>query len=115
VSLSGGTNPAWSPTGRELFFVSLPDPDGKRHMMVTDVRPGSRLMLGTPRRLFSFSPGDLWFHCIPVRCFSVSADGQQFYVRRVLPQPPAPPVTRVELVLNWAEELQARVPTGPRR
>ena len=112
VSLSGGTSPAWSPTGRELFFVSLPDPDGKRHVMAADVRTAPTLLLGKPRRLFTFSPGELWFHCIPVRCFGVSADGQRFYVRRMRPQAPPPPVTQVQLVQGWTEELQASAPAG---
>ena len=56
VSLEGGESPAWSPTGRELFFVSAPDSEGMRQMMVTDVRPGPALTFGKPRRLFGFSP-----------------------------------------------------------
>jgi len=112
VSLSGGTSPAWSPAGRELFFVSLADPDGKRHVMAADVRTAPTLLLGKPRRLFTFSPGELWFHCIPVRCFGVSADGQRFYVRRMRPQAPPPPVTHVELVQGWTEELQASAHAG---
>jgi Tol biopolymer transport system component len=115
LSLNGGADPAWSPTGRELFFVSLPDRDGKRHVMAAEVHPGPSLLLGKPRRLFSFSPGDLWFHCVPVRCFGVSADGQEFYVRRMQPQPPPPSVTHVRLVVGWADEMRARVPAGPGR
>ena len=84
-------------------------------MMVADVRSGPSLVVGKPRRLFGFSPGELWFHCIPVRCYGVSADGQEFFVRRLLPQPPAPLVAHVPLVLSWKEELRTRVPTGPGR
>ena len=115
VSRSGGTSPAWSPTGRELFFVSPGDPEGRRDMMVVDVRLGPRLVVGEPRRLFGFAPAELWFHCIPVRCYGVSADGREFFVRRLLPQPSARAVARVPLVLGWAEELRTRVPAGPER
>ena len=33
VSPAGGRNPAWNPNGRELFYVSEPDRDGKRWFM----------------------------------------------------------------------------------
>jgi tricorn protease len=52
VSLEGGTSPAWSPAGRELFFLSLADAEEKSRMMVADLRPGARLKSPTPRRSF---------------------------------------------------------------
>jgi Tol biopolymer transport system component len=55
VSLNGGESPAWSPTGRELLFVSPPDPEGRRKMMAADVRSGPTLEVGRPRPVFTFS------------------------------------------------------------
>ncbi len=47
-----------------------------------------------------------------VRLIDVAPDGQRFYaVERVKP-PPAPPVTHINLIQNWFEELKAKVPTG---
>jgi dipeptidyl aminopeptidase/acylaminoacyl peptidase len=115
VSLEGGTSPAWNPVGGELFFLSLPDAEGKRHMMVVDVRPGHMLSIGRPRPLFTFSQPPLRLACWPARCFAVARDGQHFYATQRMPTPPASPVTHIQLVLNWTEELKARVPPGPTR
>jgi hypothetical protein len=112
VSLEGGESPAWSPTGRELFFLSPRDSDGMRQMMVTDVRPGSTLTLGKPSRLFGFSQQALAFFCYPSRCFAVAPDGQTFRVVQRAPPPSTPPVTHIQIILNWTEELKARVPSG---
>ena len=108
VSLEGGGSPAWSPTGRELFFVSAPDSEGMRQMMVTDVRPGLALTFGKPRRLFGFSPPALSFDCAPNRCYAVVPDGERFYVRQMPPTAPPAPVTHIQLVQNWTEELEGR-------
>ena len=112
VSVDGGWSPAWHPNGRELFFVSLPDPEGRRQLMAVEFAPGSPPRIGRPRALFSFDPRELRFACAPVRCYDVTADGQRFYVtqtRRPLLQPA---VTHINLILNWFEELKAKVPTG---
>jgi hypothetical protein len=42
----------------------------------------------------------------------VSPDGQRFFVRQTVASVPAPPVTDVNLVQNWVEELKAKVPGG---
>jgi hypothetical protein len=115
VSLEGGESPAWSPTGRELLFLSLPDSEGLRQMMAVDVRPGRTLSLGKPRRLFAFSEPPLRLRCQPTRCYAVAPDGQQFYAVRQAPTAPIPPVTHIHLIQNWTEELKARVPAGPTR
>jgi Tol biopolymer transport system component len=115
VSLEGGESPAWSPTGRELFFVSAPDSEGMRQMMVTEVRPASTLTFGKPRRLFGFSPPTLSFGCAPNRCYAVAPDEERFYVRQTPPTAPPAPVTHIQLIQNWTEELKARLPAGPTR
>jgi hypothetical protein len=40
----------------------------------------------------------------------VTPDGQRFVVTKVLPRDPPAPVTHVNVVLNWVEELKAKVP-----
>jgi hypothetical protein len=115
VSLEGGTSPAWNPVGGELFFLSLPGSDGKRQMMVTDVRPGRALGFGRPRSLFAISEPPLRLASPLIRLFAVAPDGQHFYATQLMPAPAAPPVTRIQLVQNWTEELKARVPPGPTR
>ncbi len=67
------------------------------------------------RRLFDFDVSTLWgFTSYPVRCFAVSPDGARFYATKAMPRPPTPPVTQVQLVLNWTEELKAKLPTSVR-
>jgi hypothetical protein len=48
----------------------------------------------------------------PGRCDDVAPDGQRFYVTQTPTPPPRPVVTHINLVLNWLEELKAKVPTG---
>ncbi len=112
VSLEGGGSPAWSPSGRELFFLS-PYVDGRRQMMVADVRSGATtLNFGSARTLFDIPPTGLRFGCWPVRCYGVAADGRRFFVTRQPQAAPTPPVTHIHLVQNWLEELKARVPAS---
>jgi len=113
VSIEGGESPAWSPTGRELFFLSLPDSLGMRQMMAVDVHPGRTLSVGRPGRLFSFSAPPLGLPCIRSRCYSVAPDGQQFYAVRQAPTAPTSPVTHIHLIQNWTEELKERAQSGP--
>jgi len=112
VSVEGGESPAWHPTGRELFFLSLPDPAGKRWMMTVEFASGSPPRIGRPRPLFAFDPSDLQLACQPVRCYDVAPDGQRFYAVQMRKPPPPPPVTHINLILSWFEELKVKVPTG---
>jgi eukaryotic-like serine/threonine-protein kinase len=110
VSIEGGQSPAWHPNGRELFFLSRGDQAGKRWMMAASFEPGLPPALGVPRRLFEFDPRDALFASVSVRCYDVAPDGQRFYVVQTGPTPRVPPVTHINLIQNWAEELKATVP-----
>jgi serine/threonine-protein kinase len=113
VSVDGGFTPAWNPAGRELFFMTTsahPAPPGQRHIMVVDVRTGPALRLSVPRELFQFSSRDLGFGCGPTRCYDVSRDGQRFFVQQHERPAPPPPVTHIQLVQGWLEQVKARVP-----
>jgi hypothetical protein len=111
VPVEAGSNPAWHPNGRELFFASGRDPSGRYWMMAVDFAPGSpRPAIGRPRKLFEFNPRELAFACTPVRCYDVAPDGQRFYVMQLLARAPQPPVTHISLITNWFEELKAKVP-----
>jgi eukaryotic-like serine/threonine-protein kinase len=110
VSVGGGSNPAWDPSGHALFFVSPPRAAGKQRMMMAGVESGSPLRLSAPRQLFEFESTDFGFDCVPARCFDVAPDGQRFYVTQSVRGPAVPAVTQVNLVLNWFEELRAKVP-----
>jgi hypothetical protein len=42
--------------------------------------------------------------------YSVSADGQRLLMLRLVDQPQAAPLTQINVVVNWFEELKQRVP-----
>ena len=113
--VEGGRQPAWNPAGGELFFLGRPEGQGPsrvRRMMVVEVQTSPALRIGVPRGLFSFPARELAFNCTPANCYSVSSDGQRFFVIRsddALTGPP--PVTHIHLIQNWLEEVKARVPT----
>ena len=94
VSQTGGTNPRWTSSGRELFYMAA-----DRALMVVDVQLGKTLSAGVPRKLFQTSGG------IASRGFEVSPDGQRFLVRQVADDLPDRPIT---VVLNWWVDLVKR-------
>jgi len=110
VSLEGGWCPAWNPIGGELFFLSLTDAAGESRMMAVEFAPGSPRRIGRPRLLFEFAERDLPLRGSPLRRYDVAPDGQRFYaITNQTPQAP-PPVTHINLILNWFEELKAKAP-----
>ena len=80
--------------------------------MAVDIDAGSARRIGRPRPLFEFDPADLTLVCAPVRCYDVAPDGQRFFAVQQRPAPPPPPVTHINLIQNWFEELKAKVPAG---
>jgi hypothetical protein len=114
VSADGGTNATWNPKGEELFFVRPSDPSRgePRRLMVVDVRTHPVLDAGRSRPLFDIPSGNWAWACGPIRCYDVAPDGQGFFVVGPPgePPPPRPPVTHINLILNWFEELKAKVP-----
>ena len=99
ISISGGTEPVWSRDGRELFYL-----DGDA-MMAVEIRTSPTFTAGTPRRLFE---GRFARSPNTVASYDVSADGQRFL--RVQPMHPDPPRDRIQVTLNWFEELKRLVP-----
>ena len=94
VSAGGGDSPIWSPDGRELFYTR-----GNRMMAVT-VTPGATLSVSAPRVLFE---GRYRANPNAVTAFDVSPDGRRFI--RIQQAQPERPITRIEVVLNWASQL----------
>ncbi len=78
-------------------------------MNVVQVDLSHDVRVGAARQLFAFDGAELAISCIKTRCYDVSADGKFFYA--VWGEPPRPvPVTHINLIENWLEELKARVP-----
>jgi serine/threonine-protein kinase len=109
VSVGGGECPVWNPAADELFFLTPPDAAGERWMMAVAMPSGADDRPGTPRRLFKFSEADLRFYSDPLAGYDVAPDGRSFFTTRALPIPPPQPVTSIHVILNWFEELKAKL------
>lgn len=81
-------------------------------MMAAAFLPGSPPRIGRPHALFALdTPDDFpWFTCAPYRCYDVAADGQGFYAVQTPNYRRPPAVTRINLLLNWFDDLKAKVP-----
>ena len=97
---AGGNAPRWSPDGREILYRR-----GDAFMAASVTSTGGRLSVGDSRKLFearagtgrsTFQPG-----------YSLSPDGRRFLIH--LLDPRALP-TRIDVVLDWFDELKAKVP-----
>lgn len=93
ISTAGGTDPAWSKTGAELFYLA-----------------SSRDLMAVPYRAeaSSFEPGEAnALFQLPVpgtrRAYAASADGRRFLVAKHLDENTAEPLT---VVLNWQAGLK---------
>ncbi len=100
ISSGGGNGAAWSRAGDEIFFWSGED------MQVVTVVSLERLEFSAPKTLYSL-PGHAYD-------YEVTADGQRFiHVVPAVPANAASPASstpEVRVVLNWFQELDARVP-----
>jgi hypothetical protein len=98
VSTEGGTQALWNPNGREIFYRS-----GTR-MMSVDVST-SPFVLGTPHPLFdrqyAFATG------VTIPNYDFSAERQQFVMVK-----DESGAGRLNVVLNWTEELKRLVPAN---
>jgi serine/threonine-protein kinase len=98
ITFNGAGNPLWSRDGRQLFMVAF----GSRQLLAVDIENG--LPKGAIRPLpieGIATPGP--------RPYDVSADGKSFLVmfsKRA--ETTDVPADRIEVTLNWFEELKAR-------
>jgi serine/threonine-protein kinase len=105
ISVGGGQEPVWAPTGRELFYRH----DGKL-MSVKVQETVSSLIASTPVRLFddSFRP-DISGANGGVANYDISPNGQRFVMVEE-PRQTATEPARLQIILNWTQELKQRVP-----
>ena len=102
ISVDGGDQPQWAPDGKQLFYMN------DNRLMSVDLNADSGLYPTKPRRLIErpFSPSSAdsgaWGHT-----YAVFPDGKRFLFVENAPQPE---VREITVVLNWFEELKARVP-----
>jgi WD40 repeat protein len=98
VSAHGGSNPHWSHSGRELFYI-----DPVENFVAVEVRTDPTFSLGRSRVLFS-SGGFSQILWGPR--YSVAPDDRRFMmIRQVRPSVP----DTLIVVENWFEELKAKL------
>ena len=98
ISTSGGSSPVWARRGTELFYL-----DGTGALNRVPIRTAPTFSAGTPTRLFDtrYYAGEAGHP------YDVSPDGQRFLMIKAAGTDQAP---RMVVVLNWLEELKARLP-----
>ena len=102
ISTEGGTEPAWNPNGRELFYRN------RDKMMSVDISTQPIFSASKPRMLFQ---GPYAATPLTFPYYDVSPDGQRFLM--IKPgQETSSAATQIVIVQNWFEELKRRVPTG---
>jgi hypothetical protein len=102
VSLNGGRQPVWSPSGRELFYVSQ-----ENVLTAVPLESGASFVAGKPVALFpagQYTPGSTG----GIRNYGVSADGKRFLVTKR----PAGSAT-ITVVTNWFDEVRRKVDGRP--
>ena len=103
---SGGGQPAWARSGRELFYID----STTQALMSVAVQTSPAFSSGTPVRLFDTRP----YYSLGVsRSYDVSADGEKFLMIKSVAatgdRGSTPTSMAMTVVLNWFEELRARV------
>ena len=105
ISTTGGEQPAWGGSGRELFYVQA-GASGSRTLMSVRIRTAPAFLAGTPETLFE--SGDLQSNW--GRNYDVAPDERRFLLTLRKEQPRAP--AQMILVQNWFEELKRLVPVN---
>ena len=93
VSTAGGTEPVWSPDGREIFYL-----DSGQNLVSVQVEIGESFNAGLPETLFETRLVPL----IQRNRYAVSSDGQKFLMLTPLDSQSNPPMTVVQ---NWPVSL----------
>jgi serine/threonine protein kinase len=107
VSTSGGHSPLWSRDGRELFYRN------GDAVIAVSVKTEPTFSLQTPKILFrgSYFPPGSTIGMIRSHIWDISPDGKRFLMMKLPGTAPGEGgPRRINIVLNWFEELKQRVP-----
>jgi serine/threonine-protein kinase len=108
VSTNGGTQPRWSPDGRELYYVSP-----RSEMMRAPVGTGAAWSRATPQVLFDARPYFLGSSLgSPYFMYDVAKDGRFLMVKPVAGSKTRGTTANLVVILNWFEELKRLVPAN---
>jgi Tol biopolymer transport system component len=106
ISMDGGNGPLWSPNGRELFYRNGDS------VMAVSVETEPTFKPGKPKMLFrgTYFSDNIGQAVLPR--WDISPDGKRFLMMKESGQTSTGGAPRkINIVLNWLEELKARVPT----
>ena len=107
ISVGGGQEPVWAPSGRELFYRH----DGKL-LTVRIAQTASSLTVGTPTPLFDDPYRlDTGGAAGGVANYDIAPNGQRFVMVEEPRLANAPETVRLQVILNWFEDLKRRAPT----
>ncbi len=103
VSQSGGTEPRWSHSGRELFYRN-----GAGALVSASVVPAAGFTLGTQHVLFDASA---FYSGLTSRSYDVAPGDQKFvFLGKVAPKrSDVIPMDKLVEVSNWGAEVQAKL------
>jgi protein kinase-like protein/WD40 repeat protein len=97
ITSGGGSEPVWSPAGRELFYRV-----GNK-MMAVDVESSRSFRFGKPHVLFE---GSYIFATTEGQEYDVSHDARRFLMLK--PQEDVHRVVPLNVIVNWFEDLKRR-------
>jgi len=107
ISMSGGDSPLWSPDGRELFYRS------GDAVMAAAVKTGPAFSYETSRVLLhgNYVSSVFMASYFDFATWDISPDGMRFLMLKNASSPSeSEGPLRINIVLNWFEELKQRVP-----
>jgi len=99
VSIDGGLQPVWLRDGTELYYRS-----GGKRMIAATIETAPQFRVTGHRELFAWS----YLNCGVCQTYDVAPDGRFLLVQA--PQESSP--QRINVVLNWFDELERLVPSG---
>lgn len=105
--MGGGQEPVWGPSGRELFYRH-----DRKLLVVKIEETATTLNVGAPTKLFDDSYRlDTGGAAGGMANYDISPDGKRFvFVEEPQTNAPAGPPVRLQVVLNWFDELKRRAP-----
>ena len=107
VSKAGGDSPLWSRDGGEIFYRS------GDAVLAVSVKTDPSFSFGAPKPLFHGTyVSSNFIGSSETTSWDLSPDGKRFLMMKETGSGASEAPRRINIVLNWLEELKQRVPAG---